>query len=64
MEEMKRHLGHSTIRVTSDHYGHLFPEARQALADDLDRLMRRLPAASAWPEASVTRLLDANQGTR
>ena len=33
MEEVKDHLGHSTIRVTSDRYGHLFPKARQAVAD-------------------------------
>ena len=25
LEEIKAHLGHSTIRVTSDRYGHLFP---------------------------------------
>jgi hypothetical protein len=26
--------------VTSDHYGHLFPQARQALADSLDATYR------------------------
>jgi integrase len=36
MEEVKDHLGHSSIRVTSDRYGHLFPQARQELADSLD----------------------------
>jgi len=36
MEEVKDHLGHSSIRVTSDRYGHLFPKARQAVADGLD----------------------------
>jgi hypothetical protein len=36
VEEVKRRLGHSSIRVTSDRYGHLFPSARQALVDGLD----------------------------
>ena len=36
MEELKDHLGHSPIRVTSDRYGHLFPRTRQELADGLD----------------------------
>jgi integrase len=36
IEEVKDHLGHSSIRVTSDRYGHLFPKARAALAERLD----------------------------
>jgi hypothetical protein len=36
MEEVKDHLGHGSIRVTSDRYGHLFPSARQALAESLE----------------------------
>lgn len=36
MEEVKDHLDHSSIRVTSDSYGHLFPSARKALADSLE----------------------------
>jgi integrase len=36
MEEIKDHLGHSSIRVTSDRYGHLFPSAKAALADSLE----------------------------
>ena len=34
------HLGHSSIRVTSDRYGHLFPSARAALAESLDATFR------------------------
>lgn len=41
MEEVQDHLGHSSIRVTSDRYGHLFPKARQAVADSLDETFRR-----------------------
>ncbi len=36
LEEVKEYLGHSSIRVTSDRYGHLFPKARAELADALD----------------------------
>jgi len=38
MQEVKDHLGHSSIRVTSDRYGHLFPESRDARAASLDNL--------------------------
>jgi integrase len=46
MEEVKTHLGHSSIRVTSDRYGHLFPQARRELADSLDETYRRAASAS------------------
>jgi len=46
MEEVKDYLGHSSIRVTSDRYGHLFPQARAAMADALDATFR---AASENP---------------
>jgi len=36
LEEVKDYIGHSSIRVTSDRYGHLFPKARAELADALD----------------------------
>jgi integrase len=57
MEEVKAHLGHSSIRVTSDRYGHLFPQACQQLADDLDETYRR--AASAG--GAVVRPLHARR---
>jgi integrase len=41
MEAVKDHLGHSSIRVTSDRYGHLFPSAREALAAGLDDTFKR-----------------------
>lgn len=52
-EEMKDHLGHSSIRVTSDRYGHLFPRARQELADGLDETYRNAASAGG---ADVRRL--------
>ena len=45
LEEVKTYLGHSSIRVTSDRYGHLFPEARAAIADALDATFRRIANA-------------------
>ncbi len=33
---VKERLGHSTIQVTADHYGHLFPSLEAALTDRLD----------------------------
>ena len=35
-EAIKRFLGHSSIMVTMDIYGHLFPSEQEALADALD----------------------------
>ncbi|MGH9269138.1 MAG: hypothetical protein ACRD0D_13315, partial [Acidimicrobiales bacterium] len=63
LEEIKDHLGHSSIRVTSDRYGHLFPEAREAVRDSLDRAFRearmrgsadslRTPGAGGRPRLS------------
>jgi len=37
-EAIKRHLGHSSIMVTMDIYGHLFPSETDKLADALDDL--------------------------
>lgn len=37
-ELVKGQLGHSSITVTYDRYGHLLPDARHKMADDLDRL--------------------------
>jgi hypothetical protein len=53
MEEVKEYLGHSSIRVTSDRYGHLFPKARQALAEGLENTFRE--AASAPPADCLPR---------
>ena len=37
-EAIKRHLGHSSIKVTMDCYGHLFPSEADAIAERLDRV--------------------------
>ena len=45
LEEVKTYLGHSSIRVTSDRYGHLFPGAHT----------RRSPTRSTRPIATLPR---------
>lgn len=45
-------LGHSSIRVTLDRYGHLFPSLAEGLADELDARYREAAAASLRPAAS------------
>ena len=37
-KEMQERLGHSTIRLTFDRYGHLFPSLDDRLRDGLDAL--------------------------
>ena len=54
---VKDRLGHSTINVTIDRYGHMFPAQDQALAKALDRTFRdSLAARMRHEEASVARL--------
>lgn len=40
-EAIKRFLGHSSIRVTMDICGHLFPSEQEALAEALDNAFTR-----------------------
>jgi hypothetical protein len=64
MGEVKDHLGHSTTRVTSDRYGHLFPSARQALAEGLEDIFR---LASPENPADISRTrpdLQVDSGTK
>jgi integrase len=53
---IQEHLGHSTITVTMDLYGHLFPDEKDRLAaalDDTWRVARENPAASSRPAEVV-----------
>jgi hypothetical protein len=61
---VKEHLGHSSIRVTSDRYGHLCPKARAALADALDAIYREAPAAPLRPQPERVLVANANQRPR
>jgi integrase len=39
-KEIQERLGHSTITLTFDRYGHLLPSLDERLRDGLDQLMR------------------------
>jgi integrase len=39
--EFQERLGHSSIRVTFDRYGHLFPSLDERLRDGLDQMYRK-----------------------
>src|SRR5204862_5448028 len=47
---IRERLGHSSITVTLDRYGGLFPSLDEALADALDGVLRDSLAASPRPE--------------
>ncbi len=67
MEEVKEYLGHSSIRVTSDRYGHLFPKARAALADALDDTFRASAenlADFSRTDPAIAHLPNASEGRR
>ncbi|MDQ3680268.1 MAG: hypothetical protein M3378_06955, partial [Actinomycetota bacterium] len=44
---MMKRLGHSSITVTMNTYGHLFPALEEALTDGLDRAFRAAEERSA-----------------
>jgi len=48
-----RRLGHSSIKVTYDTYGHLLPEHEEALTERLDAIGR---AARPTPSAKVVEI--------
>ena len=62
LEEVKTYLDHSSIRVTSDRYGHLFPEARAALADALDATFTE--SSAAWPRPGLEMFTSPNANQR
>jgi integrase len=55
---VKERLGHSSIQVTADRYGHLFPSLEEALTDRLDasyrdaltRFLRLLSHDALYPQ--------------
>jgi integrase len=55
---IQAHLGHSSIQVTMDRYGHLFPDALEQLADRLDaaRTAAQTDPARTEPPAEVVEL--------
>ena len=55
-KEIQERLGHSTIRVTFDRYGHLFPGLDERLRDGLEAGFRTAQQAPAPPGAEVRNL--------
>ena len=47
---VKEQLGHSSIQITVDTYGHLIPGANRAAVDRLDDVLVQLSATQAQPE--------------
>jgi len=62
LQEVKEHLGHSTIRVTSDRYAHLYPEARLAMADALDALYREAVTSPIRLPSEIAMFPNATEG--
>ena len=46
-------MGHSSIQVTVDVYGHLVPSANRAAVDKLDAVPIRIPDASSTEDADA-----------
>jgi hypothetical protein len=53
-----KQLGHSSIKITVDTYGHLIPGANKAAVDRLD-VTRRNPDATDWKDGSLTSVVTA-----
>jgi integrase len=47
---VKQRLGHSTIQVTADRYGHLFPALEQDLTNRLDAAYGRARRSDTRPQ--------------
>ncbi|MFN2607363.1 MAG: tyrosine recombinase XerC [Acidimicrobiales bacterium] len=59
---MKR-LGHSSITVTYDTYGHLFPALEEALTDSLDRSYRQSRARAGERDPRGSRVVEGSNGS-
>jgi integrase len=56
LQEVKTYLGHSSIRVTSDRYGHVSPKAGESMRD---RLQDTYTSAEAETSADFIRIVKA-----
>lgn len=54
---MKERLGHSSITVTTDRHGHLFPAQDEALAQALDDVLRASSADGESDDDTVARIV-------
>ncbi|HEX2063745.1 MAG TPA: hypothetical protein VHE80_04910 [Acidimicrobiales bacterium] len=53
-----RRMGHSSIKVTYDTYGHLLPERDAEITARLDDLCRRAGVDSLWTQGGEARSAD------
>ena len=60
-KEIQERLGHSTIKMTLDQYGHLFPSLEARLTEGLEETFRRGAAASSRPGADKCQAHDADR---
>jgi hypothetical protein len=61
-EAIKQYMGHSSISVTMDIYGHLFPSDAEDLADKLDELFRRSQTDKIRTKRPLEAVLDGWRG--
>ncbi|MSO18453.1 MAG: hypothetical protein EXQ68_07225, partial [Acidimicrobiia bacterium] len=47
-------LGHSSIQVTINTYGHLFPSLDEALTDGLEAQFQEAKLKAVWPECGLS----------
>jgi integrase len=63
-KEIQEQLGHSTIRLTFDRYGHLFPGLSDRLRDGLEGAYQESLAASPRPEDENVEQLSERKGRK
>jgi integrase len=59
---IKERLGHSSITVTMDTYGRLFPRLEEAIAEGLDRMLKETAAGPLRDESGTTAHLSRSAG--
>jgi integrase len=59
---IKERLGHSSITVTMDRYGGLFPRLEEAIGEGLDGVLRDSLAASVRPETATLAHIRRSEG--
>jgi hypothetical protein len=59
---IQERIGHSSITITFDRYGHLFPSLGIAVADGLEATYQAALTGDADKGATVTNLEDARRG--
>jgi integrase len=60
---IQEHLGHSSIQVTLDRYGHLFDDVRERMAEGLDATYRESLAAPPRPKVTELRSAKVEQAS-